>query len=137
VKVPAVECDAPPELVWALLARPERWHEWSPYVAGADGLGSPEVVAGSHGQVVLRGGLRLPAEVLDVFPGESWSWRVGGLVVRHAVRPRPGGRSRLEHSVGGTALPWSAAALAYAPLVGLIALNIARVAGREAGAAHP
>jgi uncharacterized protein YndB with AHSA1/START domain len=131
MRVPSVDCDAPSELVWALLARPERWGEWSPYVAGAEGLGSPEVVAGSRGHVVLRGGVRLAAEILDVVPGRSWTWRVGGIRVRHAVHTLPGGRSRLEHEVTGTALPWSAAALAYAPLVGLIALNIARVAGRQ------
>jgi uncharacterized protein YndB with AHSA1/START domain len=131
MRVPAVDCDAPAERVWELLARPQRWRQWSPYVAGAEGLGSPEVVAGCRGHVVLRGGLRLPAEVLDVSPGESWSWQVGGLRVRHAVHPLPGNRSRLEHELSGTALPWSAAALAYAPLVGLIALNIARVAARN------
>jgi uncharacterized protein YndB with AHSA1/START domain len=131
MRVPSVSCDAPPERIWDLLARPERWHEWSPYVAGAEGLGAPEVVAGARGRVVLRGGLRLPAEVLDVSPGESWSWQVGGLRIRHAVHPLPGNRSRIEHELSGTALPWSAAALAYAPAVGLIALNLARVAGRS------
>jgi hypothetical protein len=48
MRVPFVECDAPAERVWELLARPQRWHEWSPYVAGAQELGSPQVVAGSR-----------------------------------------------------------------------------------------
>lgn len=131
MRVPAVECDAPPERVWALISRPERWREWSPYVRGAEGLGSPEVVEGSVGSVLLRGGLRLPATVGAVDPGRSWAWRVGGLRILHRVTPRDGGRSRIEHEVGGASLPWSAGALAYAPLVGLIALNISRVAERE------
>jgi hypothetical protein len=99
-------------------------------VRGAEGLGSPEVVAGASGHVVLRGGIRLPAQITEVEPGRSWSWEVGGLRVRHAVRTADGG-SLIEHTVGGVAGIWSVAALAYAPIVGLIARNIARVAERR------
>jgi hypothetical protein len=52
--------------------------------------------------------------------------------VRHAVRPAAGG-SRIELAVEGAAAPWSLVALAYAPVAGLIARNIARVAESEAG----
>ncbi len=128
----AVDCDVPAELVWALLARPERWREWSPHVAGADGLGSPEVTAGADGHVVLRGGIRIPARIVEVAPGESWSWQVSGLRVSHRVTALPSGRSRIEMSVEGRSAPWSAAALLYAPLVGLIVRNVARLAEREA-----
>jgi hypothetical protein len=99
-------------------------------VSGAEGLGSPEVVQGATGTVVLRGGLRIAARVTEVRPGESWSWQVAGLHVRHAVRPAIGG-SRIEHEVEGSALPWSLVALAYAPIIGLMARNIARVAERR------
>ena len=75
--------------VWSLVAEPERWHEWSPYVAGAEGLGTPEVREGAEGSVVLRGGLRIDAEVLEVVPGVSWTWRVRGLRIRHEVHPTP------------------------------------------------
>ena len=127
----AVECAAPPERVWALLAQPDRWHQWSPHVRGAEGLGSPEVLAGAEGQVVLRGGLRIPARIVEVEPGESWSWHVAGLLIRHRVAPLPGGRSRLEQSVEGSAPAWSIAATLYAPLVGLIGRNLVRVAERD------
>ncbi|HSJ18179.1 MAG TPA: SRPBCC family protein [Solirubrobacterales bacterium] len=130
MRVRAVQCRAPVEVVWGLLARPDRWTEWSPHVRGAEGLGSPEVVAGASGHVVLRGGIRLPAQITEVEPGRSWSWEVGGLRVRHAVRTADGG-SLIEHTVGGAAGIWSVAALAYAPIVGLIARNIARVAERR------
>lgn len=129
-RVHAVECDAPPDRVWALISRPDRWSEWSPHVRGAEGLGSPEVVEGASGSVVLRGGLRIAARITQVNPGESWSWRVAGLRVCHVVRPAPGGGSRIEHEVEGSAPPWSVVAIAYAPIVGLIARNIARVAER-------
>ena len=128
--VRAVECRAPTWVVWDLLARPDRWREWSPYVRGADGLGEPWVIEGASGHVVLRGGLRLPARITDVEPGRSWTWEVGGLTVRHAVRAAGSG-SRIEHTVGGSGGLWSAAAFGYAPVVGLIAGRIARVAVRS------
>lgn len=124
-----IECKAPPEELWALVARPDRWHEWSPYVAGAEGLGSPEVEAGAKGQVVMRGGIKLPAEVTDVVAGRSWAWRVGGIVVEHTVTPTGAG-SRLAMTVDSTGGPWSVAARLYAPVVGLIARRIVAVAER-------
>ena len=75
MRVYAVDCDAPPDRVWTLISRPERWSEWSPYVSGAESLGSPEVAEGAEGSVVLRGGLRLAARVTRVVRGESWTWR--------------------------------------------------------------
>jgi uncharacterized protein YndB with AHSA1/START domain len=126
----AVDCTASPERLWALIARPDRWSEWSPHVRGGEGLGSPEVREGARGSVVLRGGLRLAAEITKVTPGHSWAWRVGGLKVRHRIEPTERG-SRLEMAVEAANGGWSPAAIAYAPLVGLIARNIARVAERE------
>ncbi|MBA3866538.1 MAG: SRPBCC family protein [Solirubrobacterales bacterium] len=96
-------CEAPPARVWGLLAGPEHWSRWSPYVRGADGLGSPEVTIGSKGHVILRGGVRIAAEITAVTPGESWTWRVGGLTIRHEVLPGPRGGSLIEHEVSGSA----------------------------------
>ncbi len=124
------ECDAPAEKLWALVARPERWHEWSPYVRGAEGLGSPEVEAGAKGRVFLRGGIGLPAEVTEVDPGRSWSWKVGGIVVHHIVTPTANG-SHLAMPVEAAGRAWTPAARLYAPVVGLIASRIVRVAERE------
>jgi hypothetical protein len=126
-----IACEADPEKLWALVARPDRWHEWSPHVRGAEGLGTPEVQAGSKGRVILRGGISLAAEVTAVTPGRSWTWRVGGIVVDHLVTPADGGGSSLAMKVDSTGGAWSLAARAYAPVVGLIARHIARVAERS------
>ena len=80
-----VETTASATEVWSLLAEPGRWHEWSPYVAGGEGLGDPEVEAGAVGAVLLRGGVRIAAEILAVVPGRSWTWQVKGLRIRHEV----------------------------------------------------
>ena len=123
---------ASPERLWALVARPDQWYRWSPYVRGAEGLGSPEVREGAKGKVILAGGLKLPAEILDVTPGSSWTWRVGGIVVVHIVTPAPGG-SQLEMPVRATGAPWKPAAMAYQPFIRLIARRIAAVAERDSG----
>ena len=125
----SVETDAPPAEVWSLIAEPARWHEWSPYVAGAEGLGEPEVEAGSVGEVVLRGGLRIGAEILDVVPGRSWTWRVKGVRIRHEVEATPRG-ARLTMTPEGASLLWAPAAVAYRLPTALIARNVARVARR-------
>jgi uncharacterized protein YndB with AHSA1/START domain len=122
-----VECTATPARLWELVARPDLWSRWSPYVRGAEGLGSPEVEQGARGKVVLRGGIRVPAEILEVSPGRSWSWRVGGIIVNHIVSPAPGG-SRLTMPVKSDGRLWTPAALAYAPFVDLIARRVAQVA---------
>ena len=134
--------------VWSLVAEPGRWHEWSPYVAGAEGLGTPEVREGAVGAVVLRGGLRIGAEVLEVVPGESWTWQVKGLRIRHEVHPTPQlppavpsagtvgernsrpERCRLTMTPEGEGPFWGPAARAYRVPTALIARNIARVAAR-------
>lgn len=124
-----IECEASTERLWSLVARPDRWHEWSPHVRGAEGLGSPEVEAGATGRVILRGGIGLPAEVTEVDPGRSWSWKVGGITVYHVVTPTPNG-SRLAMPVESNGLTWAPAATLYRPVVGLIARRIVQIAER-------
>ena len=122
--------DAPATEVWSLIGRPDRWHEWSPYVVGAEGLGEPEVEEGAVGSVLLRGGLRIGAEILKVLPSRSWTWRVKGLVIRHEVEPVPGG-TRLSMTPEGDGPIWAPLALAYRLPTALIARNVARVARRD------
>ena len=116
--------------VWSLLAEPRRWHEWSPYVAGGEGLGEPEVEAGAAGVVVLRGGVRIGAEILEVVPGRSWTWRVKGLEIRHEVHPTRRG-ARLTMTPSGSGPLWAPIAAGYRLPTALIARNIARVAAKR------
>jgi Polyketide cyclase / dehydrase and lipid transport len=125
----SVETEASAAEVWSLLAEPARWHEWSPYVAGAEGLGEPEVEAGAVGAVVLRGGARIGAEILAVVPGRSWTWQVKGLRIRHEVHPTARG-ARLTMTPEGSGPFWAPVALGYRLPTVLIARNVARVARR-------
>ena len=127
-----VDCSAPPERLWELVAKPDQWHRWSLYVRGAEDLGSPEVEEGAKGRVVLRGGIRLPVEITFVDPGRSWSWRIGGIVVHHIVTSTAEG-SRLEMPVESSGLAWTPAAALYAPVVALITRRIVQIAERDPG----
>jgi hypothetical protein len=128
--IETVEIDAPAPAVWSLIAEPARWHEWSPYVAGGEGLGEPEVREGATGSVVLRGGVRIGAEILEVIPGAAWTWQVKGLRIRHEVTATIDGGCRLTMSPSGSGPFWLPVALGYRLPTALIARNVARVATR-------
>jgi hypothetical protein len=114
-------CEAPPERVWDLLARPDRWSEWAPHVRGARGLGSPEVEAGARGAAILLGVVPVPARVTAKEPGRSWTWRVGPVELEHRVEPL---------GTGSTVAIELRAPLpirvAYGPLVSLLVRNLSR-----------
>lgn len=113
--------------MWALLAEPARWQERSPHVAGGEGLGRPEVEEGAVGAVVLRGGVRTGAGILEVIPGRSWAWQVKGLRIRHDVHPRSGG-TRITMTPSGSGPIWSRFAAGHRLPTALIARDVARVA---------
>ncbi len=124
---------APTAVVWALLARPDRWPAWAPHVRGAWGLAGAggEVTAGARGAARLAGVLPVPVRVTAVDPGWSWTWRVAGLVdMEHRVAERGAGGSRVTVTLAGPAAARVALAL-YAPLVGVLVTRLARIAERE------
>ena len=122
---------APPAEVWSLLAEPERWHEWSPHVRGAWGLGAPEVREGARGAARLLWAVPIPAVVTEVRPRSSWSWKVGPVTLVHHVRPAATGTG----SVVGTDLVASPALeallrVSYGPWTGVLMQVLAKVAER-------
>jgi|SRR5215207_3050077 len=126
---------AEPAVAWALLARPSRWHEWSPHVRGAWGLGDPEVRTGARGAARLLGVVPVPARVTAKTPGRRWAWQVGPVVLDHEVRPRSGGGCTVVTGIRAPRALEPVLAATYGPLVGLLTRNLARVAARHAAAA--
>jgi hypothetical protein len=120
-------CKASPERAWELLSRPELWSSWAPHVRGGRGLGSPEVRLGAQGAALLLGVLPVPATIVAKRPGQSWSWRVGGVLMDHRVEPRPDGCTiAIELDAPPPLEPLLR--LSYGPAVALLIRNLARVA---------
>jgi hypothetical protein len=121
--------DADPANAWALLARPDRWHEWAPHLRGAWGLGDPEVEPGRSGFVRLAGVVPIPVAITAKDPGRSWTWRVARMVtMEHAVRARPGGSS-VEITISAAGPLEATLRASYGPLVQLLLERLSRSAG--------
>lgn len=123
---------ADPETVWSLLAEPARWHEWSPHVRGAWGLGAPEVQRGARGAARLLGVVPVPAKVSAVAPGRSWTWSVGPMELDHRVDPDGVGGSVVGVDIRAAPGLEAVLRVTYGPVVQLLVRNLARVAGQRA-----
>jgi hypothetical protein len=119
-----------PAAAWRLLAEPAQWHRWAPHVRGANGLGDPEVQAGSDGSVRLWPAIPVPARITAKQPGRSWDWQVGPLTMRHAVSARSEG-CEITLEIRSAGALERIIALSYGPLVSLLLRNLARVAERD------
>lgn len=124
--------DRDPDAVWAAYVTPALWPSWSPQVRAVR-CPHPDVPvrAGSRGEVLGPGGVRVPFEVTEADPQRRrWTWRVraGGLVLAmtHGVAVAPDGGSCAWVRVSGP-LPVVAG---YLPLARLALGRLVR--GREA-----
>lgn len=121
---------ADPGEAWALYARPDRWHEWSPHLRGAWGLGGDEVRPGAVGAARLLGVVPVPARIESVDPPRSWTWRVGGTVLmRHRVEPRDGG-CEVALDLSAPAPLEAVLHRTYGPVIRVLLRSLARVAAR-------
>jgi hypothetical protein len=120
----------PPAEAWALLSRPARWHEWSPHVRGAWGLGDDEVRAGAHGAARLLGVVPVPAVVTRVDAPRAWTWRVGPVELGHEVRALGDGGCEVATTLRAPHALEAVLAVTYGPVVALLMRNLARVAAR-------
>jgi len=130
---------ADPLVAWSLVAEPARWHEWSPHVRGAWGLGEPEIERGARGAARLLGIVPIPTRVTAVAEGRSWTWSVGLMELDHRVDPDPDGTGGSIVGVDIRAAPAMEAVLrfTYGPVVALLVRNLARVAGQKMLAPKP
>lgn len=127
------ESDAPPDVAWSLMARPDRWSQWAPHLRGAWRLGTPEVRPGARGAARLLGVVPVPATITgkgDAGPTRWWSWRVGPVELIHRVSPRAGGGSVVAVDMRAPAPIEAALRVSYGPVVQVLVRNLARVAAR-------
>jgi hypothetical protein len=127
-----VESTAPPEVAWALVARPARWHDWAPHVRGAWGLrgADGEVRLGARGAARLLGAIPVPAVVIGKVDGRAWTWRVGPVELDHRVEPRAGGGCAVGVDLRAPAPLEAVLRVTYGPLVAALVRNLARAAER-------
>ena len=106
----AVDIAAPPEVVWAVMADAERWHEWTPSVRSIRFLDPGPVRVGAR--ALIRQPRFPPAvwTVTELNPGRSFIWTSGAPGMRvfghHSVDPAPGGsratlRLQYQGALGG------------------------------------
>lgn len=124
-----VHVDAPATVAWSLLARPARWHEWAPHLRGAWHLGDPEVQPGRVGAARLVGVVPVPAKVVAVDRGRSWTWHVGPIRLEHHVEPDSDTTCRIVFRLRGPV----GAVQVYGPVTHVLLLNLARVARLRGG----
>ena len=122
---------ADPVTAWALVSEPARWHEWSPHVRGAWGLGEPEVRRGARGAARLLGVIPIPARVTAVADGHSWTWSVGLMELDHRVDPDGSGGSIVGVDIRAAPAVEAVLRVTYGPVVSLLVRNLARVAGQR------
>jgi Polyketide cyclase / dehydrase and lipid transport len=121
------EAHADPAELWALLARPDRWHEWAPHLRGAWGLAGVdgEVAPGRAGAVKLLAVVPVPVRITAKDPGRAWSWRVGAVVdMDHRIE---GGRTVAIEIRAPRPLEVTLAAT-YGPLVARLLARLSRSA---------
>ena len=124
----AAETTGPPERAWALMAEPRLWSRWAPHLRGAWGLGAPEVEQGARGAARLLGAVPVPARILAVDPGRSWTWRVGPMTLVHRVHPTRSGGAIVAVDLLAPPAVEALLAATYGPIVQVLVGNLARVA---------
>ena len=101
----AVEVNAPPEAVWAVVSNPRNLPHWDRHIVAVEGIPEDGLGRGVAYTTVMRFmavRARVRAEVLEWSPPGHSRIRLSGLLdatVDTKVSPLPGGRSRLEHHV--------------------------------------
>lgn len=101
----AVEVDAPPEAVWAVVSNPRNLPHWDRHIVAVEGRPEDELGRDVAYTIVMRFmamHARVRAKVLEWSPPLRSRIRLSGLLdatVDTKVSPLPGGRSRLEHHV--------------------------------------
>ena len=129
----SVPSAADPDVAWALIAEPARWHEWSPHVRGAWGLGDGEVEDSALGAARLFGVLPVPARI-DIVEKSAdrkhWVWKIGLVKLDHEVRTDPDGCT-IELTCHAPAPLEAVIRVTYWPIVKLLVDRLATVAERE------
>ena len=91
----AIEIDATPEKVWAVMTDVERWPEWTASVERAERLDDGALRVGSRARLKQPRFPPVVWQVTELEPGRSFSWTAKNFGVtsigEHRAAPRTGG----------------------------------------------
>jgi uncharacterized membrane protein len=101
-----VDIDAPPDVVWAVMADVERWPEWTPSTRSVRLLDGGELRNTVRARVRLQGLAPSTWRVTEFDAGRAFTWDTQAMpglrmAARHAVEPRADG-SRVTLSITST-----------------------------------
>ncbi len=85
-------------------------------------------MAPGRGAVRLLGVLPVPASIIAVAPGQSWTWRVGVVVMDHRVTPDGAGGCEVAIDLVAPGPADALIGAGYGPVVQVLLANLARVA---------
>ena len=91
----AIDIAAPPEIVWAVMADVERWHEWTESITRVDRLDGGAFGVGSRARVRQPGFAPALWQVTKFEPLSGFTWEMNSLGA-HAV-----GDHRIVADAGG------------------------------------
>ncbi|MBI2238040.1 MAG: SRPBCC family protein [Actinobacteria bacterium] len=101
----AVEVEASPEKVWAVISDAHNLPKWSRFIGAVEGVPRDGLSKGAEYTTVMRFmavKARVHSEVLEWDPPTHAVFRLSGLldaIVTTTVKPLSGDRSRLEHEI--------------------------------------
>ena len=99
----AVEIDASPEKVWAVMTDVERWPEWTASVDRAERLDDGPLRVGSRARLKQPGFPPVVWEVTALEPGRSFSWTAKNVGItstgEHRISPHASGRVMVNLSL--------------------------------------
>jgi hypothetical protein len=87
----SVDIAAPSEVVWAIMADVQRWHEWTPSVRSIRRLDAGPLRVGSRALIRQPGFPPAMWKVTALEPGRSFTWKSGApgmwVYATHSVAP--------------------------------------------------
>ncbi|HET6731954.1 SRPBCC family protein, partial [Mycobacterium sp.] len=95
----AIDIDAPASVVWEVFSDVERWPEWTASVTRLVALDGPDIAVGKRFEIKQPRMPKLIWEVIEVTPGQAWTWvqRSPGVLTsaRHQVIELSDGRTEV------------------------------------------
>lgn len=91
-----IRIDAPPHVVWSVMADVERWPEWTESIRSLQPLDAAELAVGRRYRIDARGAPRATWRVNQLDEGRGFAWATTSgvrIVAGHTIAPADAGSS--------------------------------------------